>query len=146
MRTLAGAEAVRGWQQDAAGGYIRAGNHIGHDYPATYATQWLEVLSRDFNHPAIVGWCPLNESASRRDERITTHDDSPATGRICMRDVLLIERDATRREIRTFDEFEQIIGRCFRCVYKMYGGGTNLAQVVRRNVTRHADCDAECSI
>ncbi len=72
---LAGAEAVRGWQQDAAGGYIRAGNHIGHDYPATYATQWLEVLSRDFNHPAIVGWCPLNESASRRDERITTHDD-----------------------------------------------------------------------
>ena len=72
---LAGKAAVRGWQQDAAGQIVRAGNHVGHEYPATYATQWLEVLQRDFNHPAIVGWCPLNETERRRDERITTHDD-----------------------------------------------------------------------
>ena len=24
--------------------------------------EWLEVLKRDFNHPAIVGWCPFNET------------------------------------------------------------------------------------
>ena len=24
--------------------------------------EWLEVLERDFNHPAIIGWCPLNET------------------------------------------------------------------------------------
>lgn len=24
--------------------------------------EWLEVLARDFNHPAIVGWCPFNET------------------------------------------------------------------------------------
>lgn len=24
--------------------------------------EWLEVLNRDFNHPSIVGWCPLNET------------------------------------------------------------------------------------
>ena len=23
--------------------------------------EWLEAIERDFNHPAIVGWCPLNE-------------------------------------------------------------------------------------
>ena len=29
---------------------------------ATYITQWLEVLNRDYNHPGIVGWCGLNET------------------------------------------------------------------------------------
>lgn len=24
--------------------------------------EWLEELARDFNHPAIVGWCPFNET------------------------------------------------------------------------------------
>lgn len=26
-----------------------------------FATQWTEVINRDFNHPSIVLWCPLNE-------------------------------------------------------------------------------------
>lgn len=25
-------------------------------------TEWLEEIDRDFNHPAIVGWCPFNET------------------------------------------------------------------------------------
>lgn len=24
--------------------------------------EWLEEIERDFNHPAIIGWCPLNET------------------------------------------------------------------------------------
>lgn len=24
--------------------------------------EWLEEINRDFNHPAIIGWCPLNET------------------------------------------------------------------------------------
>lgn len=24
--------------------------------------EWQEILERDFNHPAIIGWCPLNET------------------------------------------------------------------------------------
>lgn len=24
--------------------------------------EWLEIIDRDFNHPSIVGWCPLNET------------------------------------------------------------------------------------
>ena len=27
--------------------------------------EWLDAVTRDFNHPAIVGWCPLNETWDR---------------------------------------------------------------------------------
>ena len=27
-----------------------------------FLPEWLEALGRDFNHPAIIGWCPLNET------------------------------------------------------------------------------------
>ena len=44
-------------------------------WPATFATQWLEVLQRDRSHPSIVGWCPLNETHEAWGNRITDHDD-----------------------------------------------------------------------
>jgi len=40
-----------------------------------YITQWLEVLHRDYSHPAIVGWCPLNETWQGLSDRITRLDD-----------------------------------------------------------------------
>ncbi len=36
-----------------------------------FLPEWMEALSRDFNHPAIVGWCPFNETwdyAGRRQD------------------------------------------------------------------------------
>lgn len=27
-----------------------------------FVPEWMEVLQRDFNHPAIIGWCPFNET------------------------------------------------------------------------------------
>ncbi len=42
---------------------------------ATYITQWLEALERDYSHPAIVGWCPLNETWQAITDRITTLDE-----------------------------------------------------------------------
>ena len=27
-----------------------------------FLPEWREVLERDYNHPAIIGWCPLNET------------------------------------------------------------------------------------
>jgi beta-galactosidase/beta-glucuronidase len=42
---------------------------------ASFVTQWLEVLARDHNHPAIVGWCPLNETSQVLHDRITVLDD-----------------------------------------------------------------------
>ncbi len=47
-----------------------------HQQPgATYLTQWLEALERDYSHPAIVGWCPLNETWQVIGDRITVLDD-----------------------------------------------------------------------
>jgi beta-galactosidase/beta-glucuronidase len=42
---------------------------------ATYITQWLEVLARDYSHPSIVGWCPLNETAQTIGDAISGLDD-----------------------------------------------------------------------
>ncbi len=42
----------------------------------TYATQWLETLHRDYSHPSIIGWCPLNETAQTLHDRIAELDDA----------------------------------------------------------------------
>lgn len=47
-----------------------------HQQPtATYITQWLEAIQRDYSHPCIVGWCPLNETWQVLSDRITVLDD-----------------------------------------------------------------------
>ncbi len=33
----------------------------------TFLPEWLEIVERDFNHPAIIGWCPLNETQTNQD-------------------------------------------------------------------------------
>ena len=55
-----------------------SGNGPDHDHQqpgATYITQWLEVLARDYSHPSIVGWCPLNETWQTMSDRIGVLDD-----------------------------------------------------------------------
>ncbi|WP_372352276.1 glycoside hydrolase family 2 protein [Streptomyces sp. KL116D] len=42
---------------------------------ASYVAQWLEAVERDYSHPAIVGWCPLNETYQNLHDRITQLDD-----------------------------------------------------------------------
>ena len=32
----------------------------------TYLPEWLEAIERDYNHPAIIGWCPYNETWSKK--------------------------------------------------------------------------------
>ena len=36
-------------------------NHADLNYLGTFISEWKEALDRDFNHPCIVTWCPLNE-------------------------------------------------------------------------------------
>jgi beta-galactosidase/beta-glucuronidase len=43
--------------------------------PPTYLTQWLEALHRDYSHPAIVGWCPLNETTQLVTDAIYNYDE-----------------------------------------------------------------------
>lgn len=42
---------------------------------ASFITQWVEVLERDYSHPAVVGWCPLNETFEVITDEITDLDD-----------------------------------------------------------------------
>jgi beta-galactosidase/beta-glucuronidase len=47
-----------------------------HQQPAaSYITQWLEVLERDYSHPSIIGWCPLNETWQVITDHLTVLDD-----------------------------------------------------------------------
>ena len=55
------------------GGFGSVDNH--QQPGATYITQWLEVLERDYSHPAIIGWCPLNETWQIISDKITVLDD-----------------------------------------------------------------------
>ena len=32
------------------------------DYVRRFTSEWMEVLARDYNHPCIIAWTPLNES------------------------------------------------------------------------------------
>ncbi|MBO5670914.1 MAG: beta-galactosidase, partial [Clostridia bacterium] len=36
---------------------------------SAFLPEWLEILKRDCSHPAIVGWCPLNETQFNQDVR-----------------------------------------------------------------------------
>lgn len=45
---------------------------------ASFITQWVEALERDYNHPSIIGWCPLNETYQTLGDRITQLDDVTA--------------------------------------------------------------------
>ena len=52
------------------------GNEWDHQKPgATYITQWLEAIARDYSHPSIIGWCPLNETIQPIGDSITVLDD-----------------------------------------------------------------------
>jgi len=42
---------------------------------ADYITQWLECVERDYSHPSIIGWCPLNETWQSLTDNITALDD-----------------------------------------------------------------------
>ncbi|MFB0837946.1 MULTISPECIES: glycoside hydrolase family 2 protein [Arthrobacter] len=56
---------------------VSGGGTLGHNQKptASFVAQWLEVLKRDFNHPSIIGWCPLNETHQVMHDRPTVLDD-----------------------------------------------------------------------
>ena len=64
------------WSEFADWGCAGYGPPDNHQQPgATYITQWLEVLERDYSHPSIIGWCPLNETWQPLTDHITVLDD-----------------------------------------------------------------------
>ena len=53
---------------------------------------------------------------------------------------------SARRQVRTLDIAHQPAGRELRIFEQLYAGGDNFAQVVRRDVGRHADCNTGAAI
>ena len=77
---------------------------------------------------------------------LAPHDDRPLAVRVCMLDVGLTERDAAERKIGTLYVAKQVFGRSLWVVYKMYGRAYDFAQVMRRDVGRHAHRDAKRAV
>jgi beta-galactosidase/beta-glucuronidase len=42
----------------------------------TNAAQWTECVERDYSHPSIIGWCPLNETYEEIRSQISLLDDA----------------------------------------------------------------------
>lgn len=64
------------WGEFADWGCAGYGPRHDHQQPTpAYITQWLEAIARDYSHPAIIGWCPLNETWQIMTDRATVLDD-----------------------------------------------------------------------
>ncbi len=50
------------WGEFGDWGAFAGDRTAGHEPTAALMAQWAEILARDFSHPSIIGWCPLNES------------------------------------------------------------------------------------
>ena len=65
------------WGEFADWGVGGYGPNSDHQQPTiSYAAQWLEAIERDYSHPALVGWCGLNETHQPLHDRITVLDDA----------------------------------------------------------------------
>lgn len=63
------------WGEFGDWGSGMPGSDGDHQKPsASYITEWLEVLERDYSHPAIIGWCPLNETWQTITDHLTDLD------------------------------------------------------------------------
>ncbi|HOK56651.1 MAG TPA: glycoside hydrolase family 2 TIM barrel-domain containing protein [bacterium] len=45
-------------------------NGINHECFGIFVKEWIEKIERDFNHPSIIGWCPLNETSPSQDNEL----------------------------------------------------------------------------
>ncbi len=64
------------WGEFPDWGCSEYGPYWNHQQPtATYITQFLEELERDYSHPSIIGWCPMNESWQDNSDNIAVLDD-----------------------------------------------------------------------
>jgi beta-galactosidase/beta-glucuronidase len=64
------------WGEFPDWGCSGQGPRADHQRPGpSYITEWLEAIERDYSHPSIIGWCPLNETWQQLHDRTTVLDD-----------------------------------------------------------------------
>lgn len=65
------------WGEFGDWGFGESGVHEGrHRHTPTIVSQWLEAIERDYSHPSIIGWCPLNETYEPITDRFLPIDES----------------------------------------------------------------------
>ncbi|MEK7413739.1 MAG: sugar-binding domain-containing protein [Planctomycetota bacterium] len=64
------------WGEFADWGCAGNGPLEDHQQPnASYVGEWMEAVERDYSHPSIIGWCPLNETWQHLCDRTTRLDE-----------------------------------------------------------------------
>lgn len=64
------------WGEYGDWGCITAGSPDDRQQPdSSYVTEWLEIVERDYSHPSIIGWSPMNETRQHLGDHITVLDD-----------------------------------------------------------------------
>jgi beta-galactosidase/beta-glucuronidase len=68
------------WGEFADWGVTKASKPVSdpgkHQPMVAMINSWIEIIHRDYSHPCIVGWCPLNEHYGLYvDDEITSQDD-----------------------------------------------------------------------
>ena len=84
----------------------------------------------------------LAVAAQRLDLDLAAHDDRAAAGVIGRADALMAEDDAAGREVGTGDDADQVLDAQRRIVDQRDAGVDHLAEIVGRDVGRHADGNA----
>ena len=97
----------------------------------------LAELIRDFGQDDTAAVAP-----ALLDDGAGAHDDTAAPGRIGAADAAGAEQQAAGREVRPGDVRHQFVDGDRRVVEIGADGVDHLAQVMRRNIGRHADGDA----
>ena len=92
---------------------------------------------RDFRHDDA-----LTAVLHRLDLRLRAGDDAAAAGGVGVVNALSAEDDAAGREIRTLDALHQLLRGHIRVFDHLHHAVDDLAEVVRRDVRRHADRNA----
>ncbi len=121
----------------------------------THLTNTLDLLISHQTSDLFLHVCLVHTEWDRGDDdrevtflifndlSFTTHHNSSFAVGICMRDRLLIKSHSPHWEIRTLDEFQEIIRSCIRIIYQMCDSITELTKVVRRNVSSHSHRDTK---
>ena len=73
---------------------------------------------------------------------LAAHHDRAAAEMVGGADALAAENDAAGREIRARNDADQVVDRQRRIVDQRHAGVDHLAEIVRRDIGRHADGDA----
>ncbi len=85
-------------------------------------------------------------SADVFEVRTGTHDDPAAAGAVTLVHSRNAVNDARGRKVRRRHELDQFLDRALRLMQNVQAGVDHFAEVVRRNIGRHADRDARGSV